>query len=71
MEKRTGKSRNSHGGDVWRYSQFVLVLGTSVGFTPAPVRRNFTLEQFWGRAVRASHDSNESLGRFLFAANSG
>jgi hypothetical protein len=24
------------------------------------------LEQFWGRAVRASHDSQEFMGRFLF-----
>ena len=50
------------------HSQFVLVLGTSVGFTVSLLRRNFTLEQFWGRAVRASQDSNESLGRFLFGA---
>jgi hypothetical protein len=39
-------------------------IGTKVGFTHYPERRTFLREQTWGRAVRASYNSQE-LGTLL------
>jgi hypothetical protein len=46
------------------FRQLVPCHGTEVGFTRAATFANFTGEQFWGRAVRASCDSKESRGAF-------
>jgi hypothetical protein len=39
-------------------------------FTEFGERVTFLIEQFWGRAARASNDSRESDARFYFQANS-
>src|SRR5581483_10926492 len=41
--------------------------GTLVSFTMPPHSHNVAVEQFWGRAVQASHDLARGPGRFRFA----
>src|SRR5215471_10806091 len=49
-----------------RNSQVVALYGTEVEFTKHKGTRSLATEQFWGRAVRASRDSQEFRGASYF-----
>ena len=56
-------------GKAWMMARRWATSGTSVLFTSQVPAFSFVPEQFWGRAARASNDSQES-GRLLIFADS-
>src|SRR5215475_14146126 len=51
-------------------STSVAILSTNVPFPKRPPQTIFVIEQFWGRAARASRDSNRVETPVLFLAQS-
>ena len=69
MRSQNVPAGSSHAQRVRRFGHLVPCHGTEVYFPSAQPLSSVMSEQFWGRAVRASRDSQESGALLNFVAN--